>query len=206
MPTGTPINPDRLDWTGDNPGIMLKEQDEGPWSALALFFRIAWSPHGRGTALVLYEQPDVGIATPAVNNVVIGDNEPLTRYLMSDFVGKFGVFGEVAAFKGMRHLPLTHSATTGDPCGNRVTETVASGSLCVELVWEGLGRPTALELPPELSGTGAHTMFSLLVESRQAAIMVNGRRLPGRPVAREQAGIQTTTAFLYYAESWLRAA
>lgn len=205
MPIGIPINPDHLDWTGDNPGIMLKQQEDGPWSALALFFRIAWSPHGRGTALVLYEKPDVPLSLPDAHNVVITDNEPMARYLMRDFVGRFGVFGEVAAFSAMPYLPMTHAATSGDPLGKRVTETVCHGDLAVELVWEGLGTPTALELPPELSGTGAHTMFSLLVESRQASIFVNGRKLPGKPVAREQAGIQTTTAFLYYAESWLRA-
>ena len=205
MPIGIPINPDHLDWTGDNPGIMLKEREDGPWSALALFFRIAWSAHGRGTALMLYEQPDVGRSLPHANNVVITDNEPMARYLMRDFVAKFGVFGEVAAFAAMHYLPLTHAMTSGDPCANRVVESVSSGSLSVELVWESLGRPTALELPPELSGTGEHTMFSLLVEARRAAILVNGRTLPGSPVPREQAGIQTTTAFLYYAESWLRA-
>ena len=205
MPIGIPINADHLDWTGDNPGIMLKERENGPWSALALFFRIAWSAHGRGTALVLYEQPDAALTVPDAHNVVITDNEPMARYLMQDFVGRFGVFGEVAAFQAMRYLPLTHAATTGDPCGKRVTETICSGNLAVELVWEELGKPTALELPPELSGTGAHTMFSVLVESRRAAILVNGRQLPGKPVPREQAGIQTTTAFLYYAESWLRA-
>jgi len=204
MPIGIPINPDHLDWTGDNPGIMLKEREDGPWSALALFFRIAWSAHGRGTALVLYEKPDVGLTFPDVHNVVITDNEPMARYLMQDFVARFGVFGEVAAFGAMAYLPLTYARTTGDPTGNRVTETVCSGNLAIELVFEELGKPTALELPPALSGTGAHTMFSLLVESRRAAIMVNGRRLPGHPVPREQAGIQTTTAFLYYAESWLR--
>lgn len=205
MPIGIPINPGRLDWTGDNPGIMLKEREDGPWSALALFFRVAWSAHGRGTALMLYEQPDSATSLPDVYNVVITDNEPMARYLMSDFVGRFGVFGEVAAFQAMRYLPLTHATTTGDPCGNRVTETVCSDNLAIELVWEVLGKPTALELPPEQSGTGVHTMFSLLVESREAAILVNGRKLPGKPVPREQAGIQTTTAFLYYAESWLRA-
>ena len=154
---------------------------------------------------MLYEQPDAASSLPDVHNVVLTDNEPLARYLMRDFVGRFGVFGEVPAFRAMRYLPITHAATTGDPCGNRVTETVCSGNLAVELVWEELGKPTALELPPELSGTGAHTMFSLLVESRRAAILVNGRKLPGKPVPREQADIQTTTAFLYYAESWLRA-
>jgi len=30
MPIGIPINPGRLDWTGDNPGIMLKEREDGP--------------------------------------------------------------------------------------------------------------------------------------------------------------------------------
>lgn len=204
MPIGIPINPDHLDWTGENPGIMLKEREDGPWSALALFFRIAWSTHGRGTALVLYEKPDVARTFPEVRNVVITDNEPMARYLMRDFVARFGVFGEVAAFKAMGYMPLTHARTTGDPTGNRVTETVCSGNLAIEMVFEELGKPTALELPPALSGTGAHTMFSLLVESRRATIMVNGQRLPGHPVPREQAGIQTTTAFLYYAESWLR--
>lgn len=204
MPIGIPINPDHLDWTGDNPGIMLKEREDGPWSALALFFRIAWSAHGRGTALVLYERPDVALTFPGVCNLVITDNDPMARYLMQDFVARFGVFGEVAAFSAMRYLPLTYARTTGDPSSNRVTETVCSGNLAVELLFEELGKPTALELPPALSGTGAHTMFSLLVESRRAAIMVNGRTLPGKPVPREQAGIQTTTAFLYYAESWLR--
>jgi hypothetical protein len=204
MPIGIPIHPATLDWTGENPGIMLKEREDGPWTALALFFRVAWSPAGRGTALMLYENPDVAVGHPQVNNVVITDNEPLARYLMDDFVAKFGPFGTSPAFRAMSYLPMTHSATTGDPCGNRYCESVTSGSLGVELVWEELGRPTALELPPELSGTQAHTMFSLLVEARRASIHVRGRRLPGKPVAREQAGIKTTTAFLYFAESWLK--
>ena len=204
MPIGIPINPGRIDWSGENPGIMLKERADGPWSALALFFRIAWSPEGRGSALMLYEQPDTAAGPPAANNLVITDNEPMARYLMRDFVGKFGVFGAVPAFRTMPYVPLRHAATHGDPRGHRYVETVGSDGVTVELVWEDLGQPTAIEIPPPLSGTGEHTMFSLLVEARRAAIIVNGRPLPGTPVPREQAGLKTTTAFLYFAESWIR--
>ncbi len=203
MPIGAPINPGRVCWTGENPGIMLKEQPDGPWSALALFFRVAWSPHGAGIALVLYEQPNRKESLPHCNNVVITDNQPMAQFLMADFVAKFGVFGEVPAFANMHYLPVTHASNSGDPVGNRYCEAVASDGLNVDLVWEQLGRPTAIEVPPELSGTGQHTMFSLLVESREAAIFVNGRRLAGAPQPREQAGLQTTTAFLYFAESWI---
>jgi len=205
MPIGIPINPGRIDWTGENPGIMLKERENGPWTALALFFRVALSPEGRGSALVLYESPKSAVGHPQVNNVVITDNEPMARFLMQDFVARFGAFGEAPAFKTMTYLPMTHAATTGDPSGARYTESMASGTLAVELVWEELGQPTALEIPPRLSGTRQHTMFSLLVEARRASILVNGRALPGKPVAREQAGLKTTTAFLYFAESWIRA-
>ena len=118
MPIGVPINPGRIDWTGENPGIMLRESEDGPWTGLALLFRIAWSALGRGTALVLYENPEVAVGHPQVNNVVITDNEPMARWLMQDFVGKFGGFGDVPAFLAMSYLPLTHAATSGDPCGN----------------------------------------------------------------------------------------
>ncbi|CAN5810219.1 hypothetical protein BH09PSE5_BH09PSE5_18790 [soil metagenome] len=200
-----PINPGKLDWTGDNPGIMLKESEDGPWTALALYFRIAWSPHGCGKALMLYESPDAAASLPLANNVVITDNEPMARFLMQDFVRKFGVFGEVPAFQSMTYLPMTASSTRGDPRGERYAEMVSSDVLQVELVWEELGTPTALTLPPVLSGTGEHTMYSLLIESRRARIMVNGKALPGKPVGRNQAGLETTTAFLYFGESWLRA-
>lgn len=204
MPSGIPIHPGRVDWTGDNPGIMLKEHDDGPWSALALFFRVVWSPEGRGSVLVLYERPGEAVSLPAAANVVISDNEPLARWLMREFVGKFRVFGQVPAFGAMRYLPMTHAGSSGDPCGQRYTETVSGGDLCVELVWSELGKPTAIEIEPALSGTGEHLMYSLLVEARRATILINGRTLPGHPVAREQAGLKTTTAFLYFSESWMR--
>ena len=37
MPLNEPVTPGIVDWTGENPGILLKDSD-GNFSAMALFF------------------------------------------------------------------------------------------------------------------------------------------------------------------------
>ena len=73
----------------------------------------------------------------------------------------------------------------------------------IDLIWDRLGTPTALELSPEHVGTRSHNLFNLLVESRDASIVVNGRRLPGKVMPRQQAGMDTTTGFVYFSEIWI---
>jgi hypothetical protein len=46
-------------------------------------------------------------------------------------------------------------------------------------------------------------MFTLLVPAREAHIIVNGHSLPGKVGTRMQAGVETTTAFLYFSETWV---
>src|SRR5262249_57085103 len=46
-----------VDWSGENPGISLKEKPDGAFVTLASFFRVVLSPHGRGHALVLLRSP-----------------------------------------------------------------------------------------------------------------------------------------------------
>ena len=57
MPLSEPITPGVVDWTGENPGILLKNA-QGDFSAMALFFRVAWSPVGQGQVLLLYGTPE----------------------------------------------------------------------------------------------------------------------------------------------------
>jgi hypothetical protein len=49
--------PGTVEWSGENPGISLKETPDGPFVALASFFRVVLSPHGRGHALMLLQAP-----------------------------------------------------------------------------------------------------------------------------------------------------
>ena len=202
MPLETPITPGAVDWTGENPGIILKTP-EGAVSAVALFFRIAWSPVGQGHVLSLFGTPGAAEGTPEAPNVLLSDNPALGEFIRDRFIARLEGLAAHPAFGGMRHEAATAVRASGDPMGARYTETVSRPGLTVDLVWEGLERPRALELPPELTGTQAHTMFTLLVPAQRAAILVTGRPLPGAVGKREQAGMKTSTAFLYFSETWI---
>jgi hypothetical protein len=52
-----PINPGSVDWSGEKPGMHLKETPDGPFVTLISFFRVVLSPHGRGHAAFLLLDP-----------------------------------------------------------------------------------------------------------------------------------------------------
>lgn len=198
------VFPGRVEWSGENPGISLKENAAGPFTALASFFRVVLSPHGRGHALVLLQSPQEESPPAERANLCLCDNEPLARYLIDGFVAHFGAWRDLPGLRGLTFRPLDHVAASGDPA-TAYTETVRGGDLTVELSWSGLGQPFCFALPPERSATGHHTMPSLFVGAAEAAITVNGSRLPGAPVPREIAGRSITTAMLAFSETWIRA-
>ena len=91
MSDPSPIDPNRVDWSGDNPGIYLKTAPDGDFSSLCVWFRIAVSPHGPGQVLVLFEDPKRAAHWPALGNICLADNAPLARYLIDNFCTRFGV-------------------------------------------------------------------------------------------------------------------
>jgi len=193
--------PGTVEWSGENPTISLKTDPNGPFTTLASFFRVVLSPHGRGHALVLVQPPNEFLRTAAL---CLTDNEPLARWLVAEFVSKFGAFQGIAALRTLVYRKLDSVETTGDP-SNIYSETVKAGDLTVTLTWSGLGVPFCFANPPELTSTRAHYMPSVFVGCLDASILVNGRRLPGAPIAREVAGRKITTAMLAFAETWIRA-
>ena len=202
MPLSDPLTPGRVDWTGENPGILLRGPD-GNFSAMSLFFRVAWSPAGAGQLLLLYGDPNDAGRGVSAPNVLMGDNGRLAEFLMQEFIGRLAAFRDAPPFHGLEYRPARSIRSSGDPMGRRYTETVAGDDLAIELVWEDLETPRALELVPEQTGTGRHVMFTVLVPARRARILVNGRQLPGEVGTRVQAGVETTTAFLYFSETWI---
>jgi hypothetical protein len=202
MPLNEPITPGVVDWTGENPGILLKNPD-GSFSAMALFFRVAWSPVGQGQVLLLYGTPNQINGTIAAPNVLISDNFALTVFLKENFISKLAAFSNAPVFETLPELLASEVRTSGDPMSHRYSETITSGELTVELVWEGLEQPRALELSPHEVGSGEHNMFSLLIPAQAAQIIVNGTHLPGALGTRVQAGFETTSAFLYFSETWI---
>ena len=102
--------PGTVEWSGENPGISLKETPDGPFVALASFFRVVLSPHGRGHALVLLQSPEDARPPAERGNFCLHDNEALARYLVAEFVSHFGAFKGQAGLDGLVYRPLDRVA------------------------------------------------------------------------------------------------
>lgn len=198
------VFPGKVEWSGENPGISLKERPDGPFVTLASFFRVVLSPHGRGHALVLLQSPQEANPPEGRANVCLTDNEKLARYLVSDFVANFGAFKGVPGLENLTYRRLDHVEAGGD-ASSTYTETVRAGDMTVRLTWSGLSEPFCFVFPPDKSATGRHHMPSLFVGCRDASVTVNGRTLPGKPVPRDIAGRMILTAMLAFSETWIRA-
>ena len=192
-----------VEWSGENPGISLKETPDGPFVTLASFFRVVLSPHGRGHALVLLQSPQDRAPPAERANLCLTDNEPMARYLVSEFVSNFGAWKGVPGLAGLGYRKLDSVAAGGD-AAKSYSETLRAGDLTVKLEWTGLSKPFCFALPPDKSATGKHWMPSTFVPCANASITVNGRPLPGKPAPRDMAGQQITTAFLAFSETWIR--
>ena len=200
----SPIHPGRVAWTGENPGIYLKDTQDGPWTGLMTFFRIMWSPHGRGHGVLLLGRPLEELGLPAVRNFCITDNEPLARYLVAEFFSKFMSFRASPGLKAITYLPLTEVRREGDT-RSTYREVVKSTEFEVVMTWSKLGEPYAVDMPPEKGPTKAHEMYSLFVDSGEAGVTVNGTPLRGKVVERDFADVRKSTAFLAFSESWMSA-
>jgi hypothetical protein len=194
-----------IDWSGENPGMYLKEKADGPWVTLVSLFRVVLSPHGRGHALILLESPLLDTSIPEALNVCVTDNDALARWLVEGFASRFGAFRGASALQSMRYVPLTGVEASGDPRASYL-EWIAGEGIEVTLAWDDLGAPFALSLPKEQSATGAHELWSVFVEAGRVDAKVNGRALRGQPVPREFAGRpRSSSAFLAFSETWIRA-
>jgi hypothetical protein len=203
MADAQPFPAGTVDWSGENPGMYLKETPDGPFIALVSFFRVVLSPHGRGRGLVLFEAPQASESKPDALNVCVTDNEPLARYLMDNFVAHFGAFRGQPALSGVDYRRLDAVETAGDG-RSRYQEHVKGEGVDAVLSWEDLSDPFMVDMPADRGATGKHRMFSLFVDSGRATATVNGRTLRGQSQPRDFAGRQSTTAFLAFSETWVR--
>lgn len=200
----TQLFPGTVEWTGENPGISLKEDPSGPFTTLASFFRVMLSPHGRGHALVLMLSPGEEAPPADRANVCYTDNEPLARWLVAEYVSHFGAWRGLAGLKGLQYRKLDSVRTSGDAITS-YSETIRAADTTVALTWSGLGKPFCFALPPANSATGKHHMPTLFVGCDKASVTVNGRVRPGTPIPREIAGQSISTAMLAFSETWIRA-
>lgn len=201
----SPIHPGPVAWSGENPGIYLKERDDGPWTGLMCFFRIVCSPHGMGHGIVVLDEPTREAGRPDADNFCITDNEPLARYLVSDFFSKFASFRVSPGINALSYLALTDVRREGDT-RSTYSEIVRAADLEVVATWQNLSAPYAVDMPTENGPTKQHQMYSVFLDAPIASVTINGRPLKGRVAERDFAGTRKSTAFLAFSESWMKTA
>ena len=193
--------PGTVEWSGENPGISLKENAGRP-------VRRARELLPRG-ALAARARPRAGVDAVAAGREGARTSASTTtrssRAIWSATSSRISAPGKVCrGWQGLTYRPLDSVAASGDPAST-YSETVKAGDTTAVLTWSGLGQPFCFALPPDKSATGKHSMPSLFVPCQGATISVNGKVLPGKPVPREMAGHKFTTAMLAFSETWIRA-
>ncbi|MEO0702644.1 MAG: hypothetical protein AAFY80_10940 [Pseudomonadota bacterium] len=198
-----PINPGRVEWSGENPGIYLKTTPEGEYSALAVFFRVVLSPHGRGHAAVVLGAPDRGAGWPDAPNFIITDNQRMMRWIIDGWLSKFPTFAGKAGLDAMTWIDCDSVVKAPTDLKTRYTETLRGPGMTLEMVWETLGPPLPVEVGKDMSATREHEMYSVFQEAQSAEIRINGTALPGAVRSRQFFGRTMSTAFLAFSETWV---
>lgn len=200
-----PINPGKVDWSGENPGIYVKQEESGPFTTLITFFRVVYSPHGPGNAV--YVIGDLRAQGRPEDQVAIchTDNRALAEYLRTDFIRFFGTFRDNPQ---LGSLPIKEGATfrrEGNPRkGGSWTEIITGPGTEIRLTWADLDDPFIVEFPVEMSATGKHEMLSLFIPGWSYKATVNGVDVVGKVFPRDMAGKRSSFGFLAFAETWIR--
>lgn len=201
--TRVSINPGRVDWSGENPGIYLKESPEADYVTLAVFFRVVLSPHGRGHAAIVLGAPDEAGGWPEVTNFIITDNQRMMRWIVDGWVSKMPTFVGREGLGAMTWLDLESVARQPNDLRTSYGEVLRGSGVTLELTWRDLGPPMPVEVTKENSATKEHEMYSVFLEAKQAEIKVNGTPLKGTVQNRQFFGRTMSTAFLAFSETWV---
>lgn len=198
------INPGRVEWSGENPGIYLKHAaaDDG-YCVLSLFFRVVLSPYGRGHAAIVLGAPDDARGWPEATNFIMTDNQRLMRWIVDGWVTRMPTFVGKAGLGHMRWLNLDSVSKRAGDLKTEYCETLRGSGVTLEMKWRNLGPPLPVEVTPENSATKIHEMYSVCLEAKSARVVVNGTPLAGAVQQRQFFGRTMSTAFLAFSETWV---
>lgn len=202
--TRVSINPGRVDWSGENPGIYLKHNEsDKDYCVLSLFFRVVMSPFGRGNAAIVLGAPDTAKGWPDETNFIITDNQRMMRWIVDGWVSKMPTFIGKAGLQHMTWLNLESVHKTPGDLKTEYRETLRGSGISLEMIWKDMGAPIPVEVTVENSATKEHEMYSVFLEAKSAVIKVNGSSLPGSVQSRQFFGHTMSTAFLAFSETWV---
>jgi hypothetical protein len=183
---------------GENPGIRLVTKEGAPPSTSVSFWRVLQSPAGAGHVCFLTSDITGDGPTPDDVRVAFADNEKLAEYVALQLMTAFD--------KAYGEKPFSVKAARFERSGDTATawkETIRSAGTTVELVWRDFYEPFVIESRAGVPHN-PYTILSTFIPARAADVIINGTRAAGTPTPRMRGTRQSSSAFLAFAETWLK--
>jgi len=183
---------------GENPGIRLVTKEGAPPATSVSFWRVLQSPAGAGHVCFLTSDITGDGPTPDDLRVAFADNEKLAEYVAMQLMTAFDkAYGEkLFPVKTARFERSGDTATAWK-------ETIRSAGTTVELVWRDFYEPFVIESRAGVPHN-PYTILSTFIPARAADVIINGARAAGNPTPRMRGTRQSSSAFLAFAETWLK--
>jgi hypothetical protein len=183
---------------GENPGIRLAVKEGAPPSTSVSFWRVFQSPAGEGH--VCFVTSDIAGDGPTPDDIRLAftDNEKLAEYVAVQLMTAFDkAYGE-------KPFPIRRARfeRKGDTTTAWIESLTADGYR-IDLVWRDLVEPFVIESKAGVPHN-PYTILSTFVPAKTAEVIINGKRAAGQATPRMRGTRQSSSAFLAFAETWLK--
>jgi hypothetical protein len=189
----TPIDPSKVQFTGENSFIRLKESADGPDTTVVAHWRGLISPGGPGHVLFIQSDATDGKIK------VYADSESFARWIQ---ILEETLHPKTFADKSLPIIKASFSRS-GD-FRSSYTETAESAEGKVVMTWSEIGEPYLLRLDPNNDMTRQWGVYSCLTPVGKATLTVNGKAAKGRTFPDKMAGHPSGTSCLAWSETWLK--
>ncbi len=181
--------------SGENPVIRLLDKADGNALTQVSFWRVHWSPVGRGhVCYVTVGEP----GAPGTVRVALYDNRKLFDYLTNEMLGTFN--------KSYTDQPFTPvgGATFGASGDSKAEhrEQCRSDQYNVELIWRDLQAPGLIDIGVGSRAANPFGLTYLRLPAGSASVIVNGKPASGQAYPAPAGGNPST--FLAFGETWLK--
>jgi hypothetical protein len=196
--TPSDVKDGRVAVIGENPGIRLVLKEGAPPSTSVSFWRVLQSPAGAGHVCFVTSDVKGDGPTPDDVRLAFTDNEKLAAYVATQLMTAFD--------KAYGEQPFPVRRARFERSGDTATvwkESIKAGDDAVDLVWRDFYEPFAIE-----SRVGVphnpYTILSTFIPAKSAEVIINGTRAAGTATPRMRGPRQSSSAFLAFAETWLK--
>jgi hypothetical protein len=183
---------------GENPGIRLVMKEGAPPSTSVSFWRVYQSPAGMGHVCFVTSDVTGDGPTPDDVRLAFADNEKLAEYVATQLMTAFD--------KAYADEPFPVRRASFERSGDTATawkESIKADGYAIDLVWRDFYDPFAIE-----SHVGVphnpYTILSTFIPAKSADVTINGARAAGTVTPRMRGNRQSSSAFLAFAETWLK--